>query len=362
MRPTRLPIRLRKTVDDSYDIVIGTSIARAAKDIRKRWPAARKFIITDTNVEPLYARSLAWSFRQEGEQVPVLAFPAGEAQKTRATRDRIEDEMLARGVTRDALLIAVGGGVVGDVAGFVAATLLRGIAYVQIPTTLLAQVDSSVGGKVAVDHPLGKNLLGAFHQPRMVYIDLATLRTLPDREFRAGMAEVVKCAAIFDRTLFAYLEKNARRILRKEPSCLRVIVQRSCELKAALVEKDEREAGPRRLLNFGHTIGHALEARMRYTMLHGEAVAIGMAVEAELSAGMGLASARDAARLVALLGLYALPTTLPARVTLEELLPYTARDKKATGGTVHYTLLRRIGAARHGIPVTHSTIMKHCTP
>jgi 3-dehydroquinate synthase len=362
MSPTRLPIRLRRTLDDSYEIVIGTTITAAANDIRRRWPGARKFIITDANVEPLYARTLAWSFRQKGEQVPLLSFPAGEASKTRATRDRLEDAMLSHGTTRDSLIIALGGGVVGDIAGFAAATLLRGISYVQIPTTLLAQVDSSVGGKVAVDHPLGKNLLGAFHQPRRVYIDLATLRTLPEREFRSGMAEVIKCAVIFDRTLFAFLEGNAPRILRKELPALREIVGRSCALKAAIVERDERESGPRRLLNFGHTIGHALETHMHYTMLHGEAVAAGMAVEAELSAGMGLASPRDAARLVRLLALYGLPTTLPAGVALAELLPLTARDKKVSGGAVHYTLLRRIGAARHGIPVTPSIILKHCTP
>lgn len=359
MRPRRLKIRLKHASDDSYEIVIGTTLDAAARDIRKRWPASRKFIVTDRNVEPLYGRTLAWAFRQEGEQVPILAVPAGEASKSRAERDRLEDAVLAGGGGRDSLIIALGGGVVGDLAGFAAATLLRGIAYVQVPTSLLAQVDSAVGGKVALDHPLGKNLLGAFHQPRRVYIDLATLRTLPDREFRSGLAEVIKMAATLDRPFFDALEKDAPRILRRELASLARVVRRSCALKGSIVEKDERESGLRRILNFGHTVGHALEAHLKYALLHGEAVAIGMAAEARLSAGMGLAPARDAERLIRLLERVGLPTALPEGVTVRNLLPYIARDKKSVGGAVGYTLLRRIGSARHSIPVTHPTLLRH---
>jgi 3-dehydroquinate synthase len=358
MSPRTVHIRLRSRTD-SYDIVVGAGLAHAASDIQSRWPDARKFIISDSNVEPLYGRSLAWALRKDGVKVPILSFPAGEASKTRATRDRLEDELLERGITRGSLLVAVGGGVVGDVAGFVAATILRGVAFVQIPTTLLAQVDSSVGGKVAIDHPRGKNLLGAFHQPRRVYIDPGTLRTLQEREYRAGLAEVVKIAAMKDRAFFVFLEKNLPRLLSREERTLASVIRRSCALKAAVVEADERESGPRRILNFGHTIGHALETLSSYGLLHGEAVAIGMAAEASLSVKMGLARPADAERLVALLERCSLPTRLPAEVTLASIGTVTALDKKASDSAVHYTLLGPIGTGRVGVPITRSTLRTH---
>jgi 3-dehydroquinate synthase len=358
MKPNTVHIAL-KSRKDSYDIVVGADLAAAAADIRARWPGARTFIITDSNVEALYGRSLAWALRGEGPKVPILTFPAGEKFKTRATRDRLEDELLAAGLTRGALIVALGGGVVGDVAGFVAATILRGVPFVQVPTTLLAQVDSSVGGKVAIDHPRGKNLLGAFHQPRRVYIDPETLRTLPDREFRAGLAEVVKIAAVKDRAFFSLIETDLPRILARDSRALGRVIRRSCALKAAVVEADERDSGPRRILNFGHTIGHALETLSGYALLHGEAVAIGMAAEASLAVKMGLARPADAARLVAILERCSLPTRLPSEATLAAIGTLTASDKKASATAVHYTLLGSIGRGRVGVPITRTTLRTH---
>ena len=229
--------------DTSYDIVVGTTLRHAARDIARRWSQARTFVITDATVAQLHARSFVAALGSGRRDVHLLSFPAGERYKVRATRDRLEDGLLARGVERGSLIVALGGGVVGDMAGFVAASVLRGIAFVQVPTTLLAQVDASVGGKVAIDHPRGKNLLGAFHQPRRVYIDPSVLATLSEEQYVSGLAEIVKIAAVRDHAFFAQLEKDAARLLRRQRSALAAAIERSCRLKAAIVAADEREAG-----------------------------------------------------------------------------------------------------------------------
>ena len=232
---------------------------------------------------------------------------------------------------------------IGDLAGFVASTLQRGIRYIQIPTTLLSQVDSSVGGKVGIDHPRGKNLIGAFHQPSAVYIDPATLRTLPEFEFSGGMAEVIKYGAILDAAFFGYLERHRSKILRKDPAALRSIIGRCCTLKAEVVRRDEKESSYRRILNFGHTIGHAVEALSHFRIAHGQAVAIGMCCEAKIARELGLITAQECARLIGLIRDMRLPTRLPAKTNLDRLIERTKSDKKSRGGAVRYTLLEAIG-------------------
>ncbi|HMD14238.1 MAG TPA: 3-dehydroquinate synthase, partial [Bacteroidota bacterium] len=265
----------------SYDIQIGVSLTEAAKDILRRFPESKKFIITDSNVRRLYGRKLIRMLHQPLRH--LLAVPAGEKSKSRKIKDLLENKLLQHHADRHSIIIALGGGMIGDLAGFVAATLFRGIPLIQIPTSLLAQVDSSVGGKVAIDHPLGKNLLGAFHQPRQVYIDVSVLKTLPDREFRSGLAEVIKYGAILDADFFKYIERNHQKILKRNHVVLTTMIQRCCELKRNVVQKDERESGLRKILNFGHTFGHAIETLSQYRLLHGEAISIGMVLEAKLS-------------------------------------------------------------------------------
>jgi 3-dehydroquinate synthase len=243
-------------------------------------------------------------------------------------------------------------------AGFVAATFMRGIPYIQIPTSLLAQVDSSVGGKVAVDHQKGKNLIGAFHQPSAVYIDVSMLKTLPMTEFRNGMAEVIKYGAIMDKKLFSLLEKRRKDVLAQTPSLLEDIVSRCCALKARIVEQDERESGLRRILNFGHTIGHAVELLSTFSLRHGEAISIGMSIEAKIAAIIGLIPAKDADRLVKLLKAYTLPTTLPRSISNSSLINATATDKKVVDGAAEYTLLHGIGKAEAGVRIPAGTMLQ----
>jgi 3-dehydroquinate synthase len=289
----------------------------------------------------------------------LLSVPPGEKSKTRKTKERVEDRLLMSGAERNSTIFGFGGGVIGDLAGFVAATLHRGVPYVQIPTTLLAQVDSSIGGKVAVDHPLGKNLIGAFYQPKEVYIVAEFLATLPDREFRNGMAEVIKYAAIMDKTLFVTLEKNVGKILKRETRLLFPIVRRCCCLKKTVVELDEKESGLRRILNFGHTIAHALERMTSYRISHGEAVAIGMVAETKISASHGLLSVKECARLQRLVRAFGLPSDIPRSTDLRKLLKETLSDKKLINGVVHYTLLRQLGKAEVGIPLTTDEALHH---
>src|SRR5438128_5476184 len=251
--------------------------------------------------------------------------------------------MLALECGRDCAVIAVGGGVVGDVAGFVAATYLRGVPHVQVPTSLLAMIDSSIGGKTGVDVPAGKNLLGAFHQPRLVIADLDVLGTLPPVQLAAGMAEAVKHGAIADAAYFAFLEREAAAVTARDPAALERVVRRSVEIKAEVVAADEREAGRRAILNFGHTVGHAIEATAKFAVLHGEAVAIGMAYEARLAEALGVAEAGTARRIRGLLEGYGLPVELPDTATVDGLVAAMQLDKKTRDGTVRFALPRAVG-------------------
>jgi len=326
-------------------------LARAAEWVAQCCPAHHYAVITDSTVGPLYAETLAQSLRGLG-RVTVVTFPAGEWNKTRAVWASLTDQLLAAGLGRDGAVVALGGGVVGDLAGFVAATYLRGIPYVQVPTTLLAMIDSSIGGKTGLDTPAGKNLVGAFHQPRLVLCDLATLRSLPPQHLAAGMAEAIKHGAIADRSYFEQLAQVADGVFRIEPEALRQVVERSLAIKAGIVARDERERGERAVLNFGHTIGHALEAVMGYSLLHGEAVAAGMVHEARLGAALGITHQATIAALRAMLERYRLPAERPRAAGAEELLEVMRRDKKTRREAVRFALPRAIGEMHQPAPGT----------
>jgi len=300
-------------------------------------------VVTDDRVAPLY---LARVERALGALTHAsIVLPAGEASKTLEHTARVLDALAGLGASRDAAVIALGGGVVGDLAGFAAATWMRGVDFVQLPTTLLAMVDSSVGGKTGVNIAAGKNLVGAFHQPRAVFIDTATLATLPGREYAAGLAEVVKYGAIGDADFFAWLEANADALEARDGDALAEAIGFSCRYKAGVVARDEREQGERALLNFGHTFGHALEAERGYgDLLHGEAVAIGMVLAAKLSAALGRAPAEDADRLARLLSRFGLPVA-PPRADADALLARMRLDKKNVSGRLRLILWRGIGKA-----------------
>ncbi|MBI5475910.1 MAG: 3-dehydroquinate synthase [Ignavibacteriales bacterium] len=360
----KLQINLKRIIDNSYIISIGAKLTGVAKELATRNEFSKYFIITDSNVKPLYGDNFYKALRLSRNKVYLLSVPAGEKSKTRKTKEQLENKLLKLKADRNSLIIALGGGMVGDLVGFVAATLLRGIPFIQIPTSLLSQVDSSIGGKVAVDHPLGKNLIGAFYQPKKVYIDITTLKTLPRREFRNGMAEVIKYAAILDSKLFSYLEKSHSMIINHSsqnilhPSSFIHLIHRCCELKKMIVEKDERETGLRQILNFGHTIGHAVESLSGYKLSHGEAVSIGMAIEANISTALGMLKQSEVERLIQLLRLYELPTEIPSRMNSNKIIELTYHDKKIQKGNVRYTLLEKIGNAVPRISVPKNILQR----
>lgn len=328
----------------SYRIVIGAGLLRDPTRLAAELRGRHVLTVSNAVVAPLYLERVERSL--VGRTHAALVLPDGEAHKTLASAERVFEALAAFRASRDATVIALGGGVVGDLAGFAAACWMRGVAYVQVPTTLLAMVDSSIGGKTAVNLAAGKNLIGAFHQPRAVLIDTDTLATLPGRELRAGLAEVVKYGAIGDPEFFAWMEARAAALLAREPGALGHAIATSCRHKAGIVMRDEREDGERALLNFGHTFGHAIESATAYTALrHGEAVAIGMACAAALSTRLGMARAGDADRLVALLQAMGLPTEIPADLDPAVLLDHMRLDKKAAGGRLRLILWRGIGQA-----------------
>jgi shikimate kinase/3-dehydroquinate synthase len=336
----------------AYPIHIGAGLLSTAGLIREQLDLPRAAIVTNTTVAPLYLEPLAAALRDRGVDTIRVVLEDGERYKDWATLNRIYDALLEARCDRRSAIIALGGGVIGDLAGFAAATYMRGIAYIQVPTTLLAQVDSSIGGKTGINHPLGKNMIGAFYQPRLVLADTEVLKTLPAREFSAGMAEVIKHGLVRDTAFFSWLEQNMENLLAGEPQALAHAVRRCCEIKAAVVAEDERETGVRALLNFGHTFGHAIESGLGYGVwLHGEAVAVGMAIAADLSQRLGLIARADVERIVLLLKRAGLPTALPD-IAPGRLLELMGTDKKAEGGKLRFVLLDAIGSAsvRAGIP------------
>ncbi len=329
----------------SYPIHIGSGLIRQGALFAPHLASGRAAIITNETVAPLYADTVQASLAAGGARAFRIVIPDGEAEKRWETLDRIYGELLRAQADRRTVIVALGGGVVGDLAGFAAATFQRGVPFVQVPTTLLAQVDSSVGGKTGVNHLLGKNMIGAFHQPLAVIADITTLDTLPDRELSAGLAEVIKYGAIRDPDFFAWLEENLERLRAREPAALSHAIGRSCELKAEIVALDEREAGPRALLNLGHTFGHAIETLEGYgAWLHGEAVAAGMVMAARLSVRLGRLKEGDARRLSALLSRAGLPVEPPS-LAVGAWLDAMSRDKKNESGRITLVLLDGLGAA-----------------
>lgn len=327
----------------SYDILLGHGLLEALPELLGQYlPAAHYAVITDSIVGPLYGKSLVAALGKE-HPCSLITFPAGEWNKTRETWAMLTDQLIDAGLGRDGGIVALGGGVVGDLAGFVAATYLRGVPYVQVPTTLLAMVDSSVGGKTGVDTPRGKNLVGAFHQPRAVIADVRTLASLPEPQVMAGMAEAIKHGAIADRSYFEQIVDNCEAVRARDPGTLTEIVRRSVEIKSAVVTADELEASHRSILNFGHTVAHALETVLGYEILHGEAVALGMIVEAGLGERLGITCSGTRQELLAAVQRYRLPHTLPSGIDREQLLEVMTTDKKVRCKTVRFALLERIG-------------------
>jgi 3-dehydroquinate synthase len=320
----------------SYPIIIGSGLL-GSFDLGAYLASNDCLVVSNETVAPLYLDKLTASL--PGRQVEVIGLPDGEAFKTIESAMLVIDKLVAAGANRDATVIALGGGVVGDIAGFAAACYMRGVSFIQVPTTLLAQVDSSVGGKTGVNHPQGKNLVGAFHQPRVVLIDTDTLSTLPDRELHAGLAEVIKHGAIADADFFAWLEENMTALLALNPDAIAHAVQRSCEIKAEVVAEDEREAGRRAILNFGHTFGHAIEHLQGYgEWLHGEAVAAGMVMAARLSS----IDSADVERLEQLVEAAGLPSTPPPTGS-QAMLDAMSMDKKVVKKSLRFVLLDRLG-------------------
>jgi 3-dehydroquinate synthase len=325
----------------SYPIFIGGGAMSLKDAFDQVIPAQDVLVVTNTTVGPLYSSTLTKALAPR--RCLEVSLPDGEVHKTLANVSRILDVLIANRFARDCCVVALGGGIVGDMSGFAAACYQRGVAFVQIPTTLLAQVDSSVGGKTGVNHPGGKNLIGAFHQPAAVFADTDTLATLPDRELRAGLAEVIKYGLIVDREFFDWLEANAARLLARDTDALTHAIKRSCEIKADIVARDEREQGDRALLNLGHTFGHAIESATNYsTWLHGEAVGAGMLLAADLSQRLGWISSADVDRIERVLQLFGLRTDVSelAAATLAEKMKI---DKKVAAGRIRLVLLKAIG-------------------
>lgn len=341
LHPVRVPVALGER---SYDIVIGAGVLQdAGRQMRKVGLSGRVAVVTNPLVGKWYRRQLVHALKTSGFQVCSIIVPDAERTKSLKWVSAILDELVSRRFERNDVLVALGGGVIGDLTGFAASIYLRGIPFVQVATTLIAQVDSSVGGKTGVNHRLGKNLIGTFHQPRLVLVDTETLTTLPRREWTAGLAEVIKYGVIADHAFFDYLERHVEGIAKQEPEPVQFLVRRCCEIKASVVAADERESGLRRILNYGHTIGHALEALGNYRFLiHGEAVAIGMAQEAGLSHFLGYCSSEVVDRQRDLIRRVGLPDRLPP-LRWSDLWRTLQHDKKVVKGSLHWVLPRDLG-------------------
>lgn len=330
----------------SYPIYIGTDLIDRPDLFKACEKATSIYIVSNTTVAPLYAERVTKTLSTFGKPVRTIVLPDGESYKDWKNLQFIFDDLLKFGADRQTMLIALGGGVIGDMTGFAAASFMRGVRFIQVPTTLLAQVDSSVGGKTGINHPLGKNMIGAFHQPAAVIADLNTLKTLPPRELSAGLAEVVKHGAIADAQFLDWIEANAAALLACDTDALAHAVLRSCEIKSAVVSADEREGGIRATLNFGHTFGHAIEAGMGYgEWLHGEAVGCGMVLGADLSCRLNLISQTDVERLTKIIKSMNLPI-VPPKFGTQRYMELMQVDKKTEGGQIRYVVLEKIGKAQ----------------
>lgn len=331
--------------DRSYPIHIGAGLLSQAELILPHLAQKRVMVVTNTTVAPLYLARLTATLDAGGVAATQVILPDGEAYKNWETLNLIFDALLTQRAERKTTLIALGGGVIGDMTGFAAASYQRGVPFIQIPTTLLSQVDSSVGGKTGINHPLGKNMIGAFYQPKVVLADTDTLKTLPPRELSAGLAEVIKYGLIWDAEFLAWLEANMDKLRALDPAAITHAIHRSCEIKAQVVGQDEREGGIRAILNLGHTFGHAIETGMGYgNWLHGEAVAAGMVMAAQTSQRLGWLSEADVARTRALIRAAGLPDVAPD-LGVDTWLEYMGHDKKVEGGKMRFVLLKKLGEA-----------------
>lgn len=340
-------VELKKVVDDSYEIEIGFGLEdKLIADLQNgRIGSVSKFaVITDSIVKDLYAEAILNKLKAAGKQADLFVFEAGEKQKTRETKAQLEDAMLEKGYRRDCCIIAVGGGVVTDIAGFVAGTFGRGIPFINYATTLLAAADASVGGKTAVDTPLATNLIGLFHQPKKVYIDIATWKTLPQREIYSGLAETIKHACMASRELFDYLNAHMEEIIANDAAVCEHIAKENCRIKYEVVMKDERESGLREILNLGHTVGRAVETVSGYELLHGEAVAIGLVAQARLAQKLGYMRENEVQAVIGLLKKAHLPVTIPDYIDRDVLVKKLYTDKKVRNGRLRFVVQNGIGA------------------
>jgi 3-dehydroquinate synthase len=347
----------------SYQIIIGNGLLHEAGSlVRKATKAPKIAVVTNATVEKHYGKTLKNSLEKAGFKTASILIPDGEQYKNLRTMEKIYAGLLRGGFERSDAVLALGGGVVGDMAGFASATFMRGIDFIQFPTTLLAQVDSSVGGKTGVDFLNGKNMIGAFYQPKLVVCDLDTLKTLPKREYLCGIAETIKYGAIKDAKFFAWLEKSTGKLLAMNPSALENIVKVSCATKARVVEGDEREAGERAILNFGHTFGHGIETALNFKKLkHGEAVAIGMAMAGRLSAKLGMIDQKSADRIERLISSFGLPVSIPKGLTPGKVLAGMEHDKKFLSGKKRFVVLDKIGSAVVRADISKEDVLSACT-
>jgi 3-dehydroquinate synthase len=369
---SKFRVELKKNVDESYDIEIGRNVLETMiSDLQTELAACnyKVAVLTDSNVEALYSGEMLRALREAGVNCNLFVAPSGEAYKSRETKTRIEDEMIGLGYGRDSCIIALGGGMVSDLSGFIASTFCRGIPYINYSTTLLSAADEAIGGKTAVNTPAATNLIGSFYQPFKVYIDLNTWNTLPVREFRSGLAETIIHACLGDHRFFEYLEHNAPTLfasdgLRLQEDICEYIVGKNCEIKYQVVMKDEKEDNYRKILNLGHTVGRALEALTEYRYLHGEAVAIGLAVEARLAEHLGCMLPEDVGRIIRLLSSVGLPTEFPREIDPNQMLNKMYTDKKTRKGSIHFVLMNGIGEMRrssggsYAFPVDEEIILK----
>lgn len=351
MKAITVPLKER-----SYRIIIGADLKNIGEELKPLTLGAKAMIVTNSKVSGLYGEVVEKSLAKVGFTVFKILIPDGERHKSQESANKIYQQCVKNNFDRNSTILALGGGVIGDLAGFAAATFLRGINFIQVPTTLLAQVDSSVGGKVAVNLPYGKNLVGVFYQPKLVYIDLKVLKTLPGKEFANGMAEVIKYGVIYDKNLFSYLEKNIVRILARDIKSLEHIISRCCQIKAAVVSRDEREKNLRAILNFGHTIGHALEGMTAYKKFtHGEAVAIGMVGAVKIAESLELVDSSVEARLKALLIKAGLSVSIEGiKFSWPSFLRFMQHDKKALAGDIRFVLPVAVGKVKivASVPLT----------
>ncbi len=340
----RIKIHLDKRLSESHEICIGYDFQdRIGLLIAKDHPATRYVIVTDSNVGRLYGQAFLEKLKELDLPADLLEFPAGEGSKTMETALSLAARLLELGVDRHSLLLALGGGVVGDLTGFIASIYMRSVPFIQIPTTLMAQVDSSIGGKTAVNLPQGKNLLGTFYQPKRIFTDLKFLETLSDEEYLNGVAEIVKYGVIDEPGFFELLEREATALRERKREILEAVIERSCRIKKGVVEIDEQESGFRRILNFGHTLGHALEAASKFTLPHGRAVALGMIAASRISARSGFLPTEEKARIEALIRRLGLPDRVPEGLSRSSILERLALDKKKEGNELPFVLLKKIG-------------------